>query len=147
MPALRHTKVSTWAVAKESQRLAYQEMAAMWRQRSSNRWQMLYLYLVSSSIFLLAWATLAASSQEDPNRTCALILFSAFGAIMSFIWALWTLRESAYVEGIEAQAQQLETDLFGTLPTGAFTWTSRKRREHRDFKWPTRGKWLFSGIP
>jgi hypothetical protein len=86
--------------------VVYQIAAQHWAHAEQIRWTLLYNYLMASTILLLAWATVFASS-SNPSRFVLVVLALA-GVILSSVWIALGARATSFVkmyEGVGLRAE------------------------------------------
>lgn len=100
------------AASSDREAVLYQVAGQHWAHAEQIRWTLLYNYLMGSTILLLAWATVFASS-VGPKR---LVLFalSVAGAILSSVWVALGARATSFVRAYERTGFDAEAALQGT---------------------------------
>lgn len=110
----------------------YQTASQQWAHAEQIRWTLLYNYLMASTILLLAWSAVFASSSDSPEKIMVLVLLSLGGAGLSGIWVALGLRATGFVRRYAETGLVLETAFIETAgitpPNSPFV----VAREHRD---------------
>ena len=83
----------------DSQAVVYQVASQHWAHAEQIRWTLLYNYLMASTILLLAWATVFASSVNA--RRLVLLALSVAGVVLSSVWVALGARATSFVRAYE----------------------------------------------
>ena len=115
--------------SEASDQVIYQIVAQHWAHSEQIRWTLLYNFLVASTILLLAWSTIFASTTYPKGRTAVLILFCLAGFSLSVVWTALGSRGSSFVDMYSGLGRRLEVEITGQqLNRGAFQ-TAEKHRQ------------------
>jgi ADP-ribose pyrophosphatase YjhB (NUDIX family) len=90
---------------QDTRLVLYQAASQHWAHAEQIRWTLLYNYLMASTILLLAWATVFASSSSHPKVQ---VVFAAAGAALSALWVALGARATAFVSMYTETGRSLE---------------------------------------
>jgi ADP-ribose pyrophosphatase YjhB (NUDIX family) len=90
---------------EEARLTLYQAASQHWAHAEQIRWTLLYNYLMASTILLLAWATLYASSAQHPKVQ---VVLAGAGAMLSALWVALGARATGFVSMYAATGRALE---------------------------------------
>ncbi len=96
----------------DRQLVVYQVAGQHWAHAEQIRWTLLYNYLMASTILLLAWATVFASS-VGPRRV-VLFALSVAGILLSSVWVALGARATGFVKTYEDTGCVAEAAIQGT---------------------------------
>ena len=88
----------------------YQTASQQWAHAEQIRWTLLYNYLMASTILVLAWSAVFASSDHSREKAFVLLLLSLGGAGLSGLWVALGVRASGFVRTYAAAGHVLESD-------------------------------------
>jgi len=74
------------------------------------RWTAIYNYLVASTVFLLAWATIFSGGSRGALSRLLLVVFAVVGLLLSLIWAVLGYRASRLAASYSRLGRKIETD-------------------------------------
>src|SRR5437870_6750726 len=89
----------------------YQAASQHWAHAEQIRWTLLYNYLMASTILLLAWATVFASSTGARLPRYIQAGLAAAGALLSALWVALGARATGFVSMYAATGRGLEPQL------------------------------------
>lgn len=90
--------------------VVYPIVVQLWAHAEQIRWTLLYNFLVASTILLLSWATIFASSGSSRIKTVVLIILCVVGFLLSMVWVALGRRGSSFVRMYTELGHQLEAD-------------------------------------
>ncbi len=109
----------------------YQTASQQWSHAEQIRWTLLYNYLMASTILLLAWSAVFASSCSR-EKAIVLVLLSLGGAGLSGLWVALGLRATGFVRKYAEAGLTLEAGFIkatGISPPNAPFAVAREHRE------------------
>lgn len=109
----------------------YQTASQQWAHAEQIRWTLLYNYLMASTILLLAWSAVFASSDHSFEKAVVLALLAVGGIALSALWVALGLRATGFVRRYAAAGGDLEAELIKATgispPNSPFAVASRHR--------------------
>lgn len=108
---------------------AYQAVNQHWAHAEQERWAILYNFLMASTILLLAWAAVFASTAST-FRTVVLVGLAAAGAAVSLLWVTIVCRVNTFIRIYGELGERVEAQL-GIGAVGPFHAGERLRFEER----------------
>lgn len=108
----------------------YAAASAQWIHSEQVRWTLLYNFLMASTVLLLAWTAVLASTQPHIAKLIVLSALAGGGFIISLLWIALGLRASGFVDTYREAGMCLEKVVGRGLdtPSGPFV----RARLHRD---------------
>jgi len=90
----------------------YQVAASHWAHAEQVRWMLVYNYSMASTVLLLSWAAVFASS-GNPSlpRKPVLVVLAVAGICLTILWLILQVRANGFVHAYKVAGEQAETAL------------------------------------
>lgn len=109
----------------------YQTASQQWAHAEQIRWTLLYNYLMASTILLLAWAAVFASSDRSVTKAGVLVLLALGGVALSSLWVALGARATGFVRTYAAAGEKLEVEFIKAANIAPPNSPFAVAREHR----------------
>src|SRR6267142_1011966 len=86
----------------------YAAASAQWIHAEQVRWTLLYNYLMASTVLLLAWTAVLASTLPNQTKLIVLSALAGGGLSVSLLWIALGLRASGFVDTYRTTGHVLE---------------------------------------
>ena len=125
----------------------YQVLTSLVMHSEQVRWSRLNTFLVSSSLFVAAWAGVLASTNPFPDKKLLLVALCILGVVFGALWTRLGWRSSEYLDDFHQKAFKMESQFPDGIPRPFHLSENRRGTVRKGTEKFTSSKWLVAAIP